>query len=65
MRNQLGEDGASDVHPPLFRGRGSPSFRAQWPEEFQIVPVPDDCTLFAQQDLLRSLKKWVFGGIRG
>jgi hypothetical protein len=39
MFNQLSEDGAAGVHPPLFRTRNSPSFGPKRHFEFQIVPA--------------------------
>jgi hypothetical protein len=57
MSEELREDGAAGVHPPLFRSEDSPSFGRKRPSEFQIVPALDDCIPLVPEGLSRSAEK--------
>lgn len=53
---QLGEDGAAGVHPPLFRTRDSFLGGSEWPVEFQIVPASDPRSRLMIKGLRRFAK---------
>jgi hypothetical protein len=56
MLDQLREDGAASIHPPLFRTLNSPSSGSRTAFGFQIVPAPNARIPLSHRLLLRFWK---------